>query len=123
LEEALVNKVLFGLLLGGFLGIFDGATAYFSAPELRGEIFGIILGSSFKGLIAGVLIGWFAHKVHSLSLGVLFGLGIGLGLALPIAIMNSNAYQTNYYWHIMLPGGLMGLLVGYATQRWRARAA
>ena len=69
-----------------------------------------MLGSPVKGLLAGVLIGIFARKVHSLALGVLFGLGVGLLFAFFIAHM-----QGKYYFQIMLPGGLVGLIVGYAT--------
>ena len=105
------------LVLGGVLGIFDGLSALVSSPEVSSQIIGILIGSTFKGLIAGVLIGWFAKKVNSLPLGVLFGLIVGAALALPIAIMNSNALHHNYYWQIMLPGSIVGLIVGYATQR------
>jgi hypothetical protein len=66
-----------------------------------------------KGIIAGVLIGVFARKVHSLALGVLFGLGVGLALAFVIALK-----EHGYYFQIMLPGGMVGLIVGYATQRY-----
>ena len=116
-----MNKPVFGLLLGGLLGILDGLSALVSAPEVSGDIGGIIIGSTFKGLIAGVLIGWFAKKVNSLPKGILFGLTIGALLALPIAIMNSQALGKNYYWHIMLPGAMVGLIVGYATQRYTPR--
>ena len=43
----------------------------------RVQIFRIVLGSTVKGLIAGVLIGYFARKMNSLALGIVFGLGIG----------------------------------------------
>ena len=112
-----MNKPVFGLVLGGVLGIFDGLSALVSSPEVPG-IVGIVIGSTFKGLIAGVLIGWFAKKVNSLPLGVLVGLLIGAALALPIAILNSSALHHNYYWQIMLPGSIVGLIVGYATQRY-----
>ena len=112
-----MNKPVFGLVLGGILGIFDGLSALVSSPEVSSQIAGIVVGSTFKGLIAGVLIGWFAKKVNSLPLGVAFGLVVGAALALPIAIMNSNALHHNYYWQIMLPGSVVGLIVGYATQR------
>ena len=112
-----MNKPVFGLVLGGILGVFDGLSALVSSPEVSSQIAGIVVGSTFKGLIAGVLIGWFAKKVNSLPLGVAFGLIVGAALALPIAIMNSNALHHNYYWQIMLPGSVVGLIVGYATQR------
>jgi hypothetical protein len=113
-----MNKPVFGLVLGGVLGIFDGLSALVSSPEVSSQIVGIVIGSTFKGLIAGVVIGWFAKKVNSLPLGILVGLVVGAALALPIAIMNSNALHHNYYWQIMLPGSIVGLIVGYATQRY-----
>jgi hypothetical protein len=113
-----MNKPVFGLVLGGVLGIFDGLSALVSSPEVSPQIAGIVVGSTFKGLVAGVLIGWFARKVDSLSLGIIVGLAIGAALALPIAIMNSSALHHNYYWQIILPGSIVGLIVGYATQRY-----
>ena len=115
-----MSKPLFGLVLGGILGIFDGLTALFT-PEARAQIFGIVLGSTVKGLIAGVLIGWFAKKVHSLPLGIVFGLAVGLVLAFAVAAMPQPSGK-HYYFEIMLPGGIVGLIVGYATQRYRTAA-
>lgn len=113
-----MNKPMYGLLLGGILGAVDGLFARISAPELKAELMGIVIGSTFKGLIVGLIVGFFARKVASLPWGIVFGGLVGLALAAPIAIMNSNHYQTNYYWHIMLPGAIVGLIVGYATQRY-----
>jgi predicted membrane protein len=73
----------------------------------------IVVGSTIKGIIAGVLIGVFARKVNSLALGIVFGLGVGLVLAFIVAYL-----QHGYYFAIMLPGGLVGLIVGYATQKY-----
>jgi hypothetical protein len=112
-----MNKPVLGLIVGGVLGIFDGLSALVSAPEKAPEIASIVAGSTVKGLVAGILIGFFARKVHSLPLGIVFGLGIGLLLAWPIAMLN------HYYWQILLPGGLVGLIVGYATQRYGRAAA
>lgn len=113
-----MNKPVFGLILGGVLGVFDGLSALVSSPEVSSQIAGIVIGSTFKGLIAGAVIGWFAKKVNSLPLGIVVGLAVGAALALPIAIMNSNALHHNYYWQIMLPGSIVGVIVGYATQRY-----
>jgi len=116
-----MSKPLFGLVLGGVLGIFDGLTALFT-PAVRSQIVMIVIGSMFKGLIAGVLIGWFARKVDSLPLGILFGGSIGLLLAWLVAAMPQPDGK-HYYFEIMLPGAIVGLIVGYATQRYRAPAA
>jgi hypothetical protein len=116
-----MNKPLFGLLLGGVLGIFDGLTAWFT-PEVRSQMIGIVIGSTVKGLIAGILIGWFARKVNSLALGTLFGLGVGLILAYLVAAMPQPSGE-HYYLEIMLPGSILGLVVGYATQRYQPRRA
>jgi len=110
-----MNKAWLGLILGGILGIFDGLTAWFY-PEARPQIAGIIIGSTFKGLIAGVITGAFARKVNSLPIGILFGLGVGLVLAFAVAAMPNPAGK-HYYFEIMLPGGIVGMIVGYATQR------
>lgn len=110
-----MNKPLFGLILGGALGILDGLTAWFT-PEVRTQILGIVIGSTFKGVIAGVCIGWFAKKVNSLPWGVLFGLGVGMFLAFLIAMMPQPSGR-HYYFEIMLPGSLVGAIVGYATQK------
>src|ERR1700730_3057727 len=106
-----MNKVFLGLLLGAILGAIDGLTAWFTT-EARAENAGIVIRSPIKGIIARILIGVFARNVHSLALGIVFGLGVGLLLAFIVAQM-----QHGYYFQIMLPGGMVGLIVGYATQR------
>ena len=113
-----MNKVWLGLLIGGILGIFDGLSAWFT-PDVRTQLLSIVIGSCVKGLIAGVLIGWFAKKVNSLPLGILFGLAVGLLLAFAVASMPQPTGK-HYYFEIMLPGGIVGMIVGYATQRFGA---
>jgi hypothetical protein len=110
-----MNKTVLGLIVGGILGVFDGLTAWFT-PAARAQLLGIVIGSSIKGLIAGVLIGYFARKVRSLPLGIVFGLAVGLLLAFAVAAMPDPSGK-HYYFEIMLPGGIVGMIVGYATQR------
>jgi hypothetical protein len=105
-----MKQVLFATLLGGFLGIFDGMTAWFT-PEVRNQLVGIVIGSTIKGLLTGVIIGVFARKVHSLPLGMIFGLGVGAFFAYLILLMNPG-----HALNIMLPGSLVGLIVGYVAQ-------
>jgi hypothetical protein len=112
-----VSKPLLGIVLGAVLGIFDGLTALVSAPEVAPQIVGIVIGSTFKGLIVGALVGWFAKKVNSLPAGLLFGLVVGAFFAFLVAAMPDPSGK-HYYWEIVLPGSIVGLLVGYATQRW-----
>jgi hypothetical protein len=111
-----MNKVVLGLLLGTVLGAIDGASAWFT-PAVRFEILGIIVGSTAKGLIAGLLIGLFARKVKSVPLGILFGLFVGFVLALIVALMPDPTGK-HYYMEIILPGSIVGLIVGYATQKY-----
>jgi hypothetical protein len=112
MEDSSMNKILIGLLLGAVLGAIDGATAWFT-PAARAMIAGIVFGSTIKGLIAGVAAGIFARKVNSVPLGILFGLGVGFFLAFLVARM-----QHGYYFEIILPGSIVGIIVGWATQRY-----
>ena len=115
-----MSKPVMGMVLGGILGIFDGLTAYFT-PEARSMLLGIVIGSTIKGLIAGLAIGFFAKRVHSLPLGILFGLAVGLLLAFLVAAMPQPGGK-HYYFEIMLPGAIVGAIVGYATQTWRGKS-
>ena len=107
-----MNRIAVGILVGGALGILDGLSAWFT-PEVRAGLMGIVVGSTFKGLIAGAIIGLFARKVSSLRWILVFGTAIGALLALAIALK-----QGNHYLEIILPGSLVGLLTGYATVRY-----
>ena len=118
-----MNKPVLGVVIGGLLGVLDGLSALLSAPEVAPEIVGIIIGSTMKGLLAGFLIGYFAKKVDSLPLGILFGGAVGLFLAYLVASMGPDPTTGQYYyWEIMLPGSIVGLIVGYATQRYGLRS-
>jgi len=109
-----VKKVLFATLLGGFLGIFDGLTSWFT-PAVRDQLGVIIIGSTFKGLVAGVLIGVFATRVKSLAWVLTFGVLVSGFFAYLVAAM-----QGKYYLEIITPGALVGLIVGYAAYRYHS---
>ena len=118
-----MNKPVLGLVAGGVLGVIDGLTALVSAPEVAPQITGIVLGSMGKGLVAGILIGWFAKKVNSLPMGIVFGLVIGGLFALPFAMATDPATGQKYFWEILIPGSMVGLVVGYLTQRYGMQSA
>jgi MFS family permease len=112
-----MNKPVLGLLLGGVLGIFDGLSALVSAPEVAPDIVGIVVGSTFKGILAGAIIGWIATRVQSQQTLLIAGLLVGAFFAFLIAAI-PQPDGTHYWWQIMLPGSVLGLIVGYATQRY-----
>ena len=107
-----MNKILVGLLLGAGLGAIDGLTAWFT-PAVRAQIIAIVISSTVKGMIAGVAAGWFARKVQSVAWGIAFGLLVGALLAYGVAAM-----MHGYYFEVMLPGSIVGAIVGWATQRY-----
>ena len=106
-----MKKVIFSTLLGGFLGIFDGLTSLFT-PEVRDQMVTIVIGSTAKGLLVGLLIGVFAKRVRSLAWVLIFGVLVSSFFAYLVAAM-----QGKYYLEIITPGALVGLIVGYASYR------
>jgi F0F1-type ATP synthase assembly protein I len=110
-----VNKILVGLIFGIVLGALDGATAWFY-PETRPVIGGILIGSSFKGMLVGLLSGWFARKVNSTGWGIVVGSALGLLFAFIIAVLDASKGKSHYL-EIMLPGFVVGAIVGFLTQK------
>ena len=111
-----MNKILVGVIVGAVLGLIDGATAWFT-PEVRSQMLGIIIGSTLKGVIAGVAAGWYARRVQSVPKGIAFGFAVGLLLAFLVAAMPSETGE-HYWWQIMVPGSILGGVIGWATQRY-----
>jgi F0F1-type ATP synthase assembly protein I len=110
-----VNKIVIGLLLGLVLGALDGATAWFY-PETHSLIAGIMVGSSIKGMIVGLLSGWFARKVQSTAWGIAVGSFLGLLFAFLVAAMDATKGKPHYL-EIMLPGFIVGAIIGFLTQK------
>jgi hypothetical protein len=107
-----MSKILVGVILGAVLGAIDGATAWFT-PEVRPAIVGIIIGGAIKSILVGAVVGAFARKVHSVGAGVLLGAVIGAGLAFTVAQL-----QHAHYLEIIVPGTIVGIILGFATQRY-----
>jgi hypothetical protein len=114
-----LNRPLLGLLAGIALGALDGLSALASAPEVAPEIAGIVFGSSMKGLLCGLITGAIARKLHTSRAGIIVGTVVALVLTAPIAYLNAKAAgNPSYYYKIMLPGALVGAIVGYVTMRY-----
>ena len=69
------------------------------------------LARMFKSLVVGVLAGWFARKVQSVTAGIVFGLAVGAFFAYLVAAMPQPSGE-HYYWEIVLPGSVLGVIVG-----------
>jgi hypothetical protein len=117
LQEERMNKPVFAMLLGGFLGIFDGLTALISGgPEVPAMIGTIVAGSTFKGVMAGLIVGLVAQRTRSMAIIVGVGLMVGALFAYLVTLGGP------YFWEIILPGSIVGLVVGFATAKYRGPA-
>ena len=105
-----MSKPWIGVLLGAFIGMLDGISSFFY-PDLKGQVMLIVAFSTLKGLLTGLAAGLVARKWNSLPLGIATGLSVGLLVAYLASI------GTSYYLEIMLPGSILGIIVGFATQR------
>jgi ABC-type uncharacterized transport system permease subunit len=78
----------------------------------------IIIGSMIKDALVGIAAGIFALKVRSVTLGVAFGAVLGFALAFLVAYL-----QHAHYVEILIPGTIVGVLLGLATQKSRMAPA
>jgi len=112
-----LTKPMLGLTVGGVLGLLDGLSGFFE-PSLAPVMGSVITFSLLKGLLAGITTGYVSQRVHSMLLGILAGVGIAALLSLLVILRAGMAL----FWDIMIPGMLLGLIVGFATQKFgRAR--
>jgi len=107
-----LSKPMLGLVTGGTLGLLDGLSGFFE-PSLAPFMTSVITFSMLKGLVAGLLIGFFSKRLRSMPLGLFAGIVITAILSL-LVILRAGM---GLFWDIMLPGMLLGLIVGFATQR------
>jgi hypothetical protein len=117
-----MRKVGLAMVLGAVLGAFDGLTAWFE-PAVRDQLGTIVMLSSLKSVVAGLLIGLLALAVKGRTALAAIGLGIGLLLAYLVAMQPDPTTGEHYYVQIMVPGAIVGLLVGYATARYGDKPA
>jgi len=107
-----LTKPMLGLAVGGTLGLLDGLSGFFE-PSLAPLMGSVITFSLLKGLASGVSIGYFSKRVHSMPLGILVGVVIASALSMLLILKAGIAL----FWDIVLPGMLLGVIVGFATQR------
>ncbi|MBS4041651.1 MAG: hypothetical protein KGZ81_13770 [Flavobacteriales bacterium] len=106
-----MKKVLLGAITGTILGLLDGLSAFF-IPEATNMMTQIIIGSTAKGLIGGIIIGVFVKKITSILNVTLLGGLVGIVLSI-LAAIPSGAYV-----EILVPGTIVGLLTGAITAKW-----
>jgi hypothetical protein len=116
-----MSKPVLGLVLGGVLGLLDGLSALFY-PDAASMIVPIVVGSTIKGLVTGAALGVLARRVRSTAIGALVGLALGLVLSY-LAALAPDPQGNHHYLEIMLPGAILGVIVGFATQRFGGRTA
>jgi hypothetical protein len=107
-----LTKPMLGLAVGGTLGLLDGLSGFLE-PSLAPLMGSVITFSLLKGLASGVSIGYFSKRVHSMPLGILAGVVIASALSMLLILKAGIAL----FWDIVLPGMLLGVIVGFATQR------
>ena len=112
-----MNKIVLGLLLGALLGCIDGLCAALYPQVVAADLATIAPASTFKGLLTGLIAGWYARRTASLGKGILLGLMVGLAFSLAVAAMPDPKTGEHFWWEITLPGAALGAIVGFATQR------
>jgi hypothetical protein len=112
-----VTKPMLGLAVGGALGLLDGLSGFLE-PSLRPVMGSVITFSLLKGLVAGMAIGYVSQRFHSMLVGILAGIGIASALSLLVVLHAGMAL----FLDIMLPGMLLGVVVGFTTQKFGRQA-
>lgn len=111
-----LTKPMLGLAVGGTLGLLDGLSGFLE-PSLAPVMSSVITFSLLKGLVSGIAIGYVSQRVHSMLAGILAGIGIAAALSLLVILRSGVAL----FWDIMLPGMLLGVVVGFTTQKFGNR--
>jgi hypothetical protein len=107
-----LTKPMLGLAIGGTLGLLDGLSGFFE-PSLAPVMSSVITFSMLKGLVSGIAIGYLSQKVRSMPIGIISGIAIAAAFSMLVVL---HAGMTLFK-DIMLPGMLLGAIVGFATQK------
>jgi len=75
-----------------------------------------MVGSSIKGMVVGLLSGWFARRVQSMKWGIVVGATFGLLFAFLVAATDT-VNGRHPYLEIMMPGFVVGAIIGFLTQK------
>jgi peptidoglycan/LPS O-acetylase OafA/YrhL len=110
-----LSKPLLGLVIGAVLGLIDGLSALLY-PGTASMIVPIVIGSTIKGLVTGTAMGLRARRFRSVTVGILGGLALGLALSY-LAALTPDPQGGHHFLEIMVPGAILGIIVGFATQR------
>lgn len=111
-----MTKPILGIVVGAGLGLLDGLSAW-AYPEARAMIVSIVISSTIKGVVTGIGAGWIAQRWKSLWGGIALGVAIGFVLSTAAAVPVMSE-QPSRYFDIVLPGMLLGAIVGFVTQRY-----
>ena len=112
-----LTKPMLGLAIGGTLGLLDGLSGFFE-PSLAPVMGSVITFSMLKGLVSGVAIGYLSQKVRSMTIGIIAGIAIAAVFSMVVVLHAGMALFKD----IMLPGMLLGAIVGFATQKFGREA-
>jgi peptidoglycan/LPS O-acetylase OafA/YrhL len=117
-HSQLSAKIFIGIIVGAALGLLDGLSSYLT-PAARPLFLFIVLASTLKGFVTGVLTALIASRTRKLWPAILTGLGIGLVLSFLAATFTPDPQGHRYYFQIILPGAVLGAVVGFATHKAR----
>lgn len=100
-----MSKLALGSLSGAGLGLLDGVSAVFN-PEAHSMLAIIIASATIKGAVTGVVVAYLARRIDGVVRNIGAGAIVGLVLSLIVAIPSGT------YVEIILPGVIIGALVG-----------
>ena len=106
-----MNKMSLALISGVILGLLDGLSAIF-APGAQDMLEVIIISATIKGLINGGIVGVVSRRIDGIGVNVLIGGLVGSVLSV-LAALPSGSYT-----EIVIPGTIIGLLLGFIVSKW-----